>query len=87
VFSVEEPVLAPGEARLDVSPRPEGVHVVVPHLPPGLEEREIESMMQALLSGLRRERGLRDLVLVVLRALRAAVHPRARRERRRLRLH
>jgi glycosyltransferase involved in cell wall biosynthesis len=63
VFFVEEPVFAPGEARLDVSPRPEGVEVVVPHLPPGLEEREIESVMQALLGGLCRERGLRDLVV------------------------
>jgi glycosyltransferase involved in cell wall biosynthesis len=63
VFFVEEPVIGPGEARLETSGRPERVHVVVPHLPPGLTEGETESVMRALLAGLVRERRIRDMVL------------------------
>jgi glycosyltransferase involved in cell wall biosynthesis len=63
VFFVEEPVEGATEAHLDVSLRPEGVHVVVPHLPAGLAEAEAESVMRALLTGLRREYALRELVL------------------------
>ncbi|CAN5715195.1 glycosyltransferase family 1 protein [soil metagenome] len=63
VFFVEEPIAGEGEARLDVSTRPEGVQVVVPHVPHGLEEREIESVMRALLTGLAREHRLHDPVV------------------------
>jgi glycosyltransferase involved in cell wall biosynthesis len=63
VFFVEEPVLGEGEARLAISVRKEGVHVVVPHLPAGLTDGETETVMRALLGGLVRERRLRDLVL------------------------
>jgi glycosyltransferase involved in cell wall biosynthesis len=63
VFFVEEPVVGEGDARLEVSARAEGVQVVVPHVPPGLTERETEAVMRALLGGLCRERRLRDVVL------------------------
>jgi glycosyltransferase involved in cell wall biosynthesis len=63
VFFVEESVVGDGEARLAISTRKEGVHVVVPHLPAGLTDGETETVMRALLGGLVRERRLRDLVL------------------------
>ena len=63
VFYVEEPIVGAERAHLDVSVRPEGVRVVVPHLPAGLTVAETESAMRALLGGLRRDHALRDLVL------------------------
>ena len=63
VFYVEEPVVGAAEAHLDVSLRPEGVRVVVPHLPAGLTDAQTESALRLLLGGLRREHALRDLVL------------------------
>lgn len=63
VFYVEEPVVGAERAHLDVSMRPEGVRVVVPHVPAGLTEAATASVMRALLGDLRREHALRDLVL------------------------
>lgn len=63
VVFVEEPVFDEGGARLDVSPRPEGVEVAVPHLPPGLSPEEVESVVRALVNGLVRERRM-DRLLV-----------------------
>jgi glycosyltransferase involved in cell wall biosynthesis len=63
VFFVEEPMVAEGEARLSVTSRTGGVQVVVPHVPDGLDERETEAVMRALLQGLVRERRVRDFVL------------------------
>jgi glycosyltransferase involved in cell wall biosynthesis len=49
VFYVEEPVFDSDVPRLEVSTRPTGVRVVVPHLPPGLSEAEANAAEQALL--------------------------------------
>lgn len=49
VFFVEEPIFDADEPRLEVSPRQSGVTVVVPHLPTGLSEAEVNAMQQALL--------------------------------------
>jgi glycosyltransferase involved in cell wall biosynthesis len=63
VFFVEEPSVSDGDARLEISPREGGVQVVVPRVPAGLDERETEAVMRALLAGLVREHALRDFVL------------------------
>lgn len=50
VFYVEEPVFDAPEARLDVSVSG-GVHVVVPHLPPGLDALAVLESQRTLLRG------------------------------------
>jgi UDP-galactopyranose mutase len=52
VFFVEEPIFEDGAARLDVSLREEGVYVVVPHLPHGLDVATIERMQEAFIERL-----------------------------------
>ncbi|HEV2707948.1 MAG TPA: glycosyltransferase family 1 protein [Pyrinomonadaceae bacterium] len=52
VFFVEEPIFEDGTARLDVSQREEGVYVVVPHLPHGLDVATIERMQGAFIERL-----------------------------------
>lgn len=49
VFFFEEPVFDDGEARLDTSPREEGVNVAVPHLPHGMSAEEINRTLARLL--------------------------------------
>jgi UDP-galactopyranose mutase len=52
VFFVEEPIFGEGAPRLDVSRREEGVFVVVPHLPHGLDEATVERLQQAFIEQL-----------------------------------
>ena len=63
VFFVEEPVWGDGPKRLEVSERPGGVRVAVPHLPHGLSAEEAEAAQAELLSGLLAEQGVSDYVL------------------------
>jgi glycosyltransferase involved in cell wall biosynthesis len=49
VFYVEEPIFDSAVPRLEVSRRPSGVWVVVPHLPRGLSEAEVNAAEQSLL--------------------------------------
>jgi glycosyltransferase involved in cell wall biosynthesis len=64
VFVVEEPVFEPqGGARLELSRRPEGVWVAVPHLPEGLSETEVCSAQRGLLDKLFAEQEISDAVL------------------------
>jgi glycosyltransferase involved in cell wall biosynthesis len=60
VLFFEEPFHDGGAPRLEVSPRPEGVEVAVPHLPPGVPAEEAEAILGELLRGLLAERGLED---------------------------
>jgi glycosyltransferase involved in cell wall biosynthesis len=50
VWFVEEPEESPGRARMEVVRAPEGVTVLTPRLPPGLERRESELAQRELLS-------------------------------------
>jgi glycosyltransferase involved in cell wall biosynthesis len=53
VFFFEEPIFGQTNvARLEVSPRDEGLWVVVPHLPEGMNEDEINSAQRQLLDDL-----------------------------------
>jgi glycosyltransferase involved in cell wall biosynthesis len=66
VFFVEEPVLLPDgerEPRLALHRRPEGVQVVLPHLPPGLSAEQTEVALAGLLRGLLAEHGIDHYVL------------------------
>ncbi|MBI3654750.1 MAG: glycosyltransferase family 1 protein [Acidobacteria bacterium] len=49
VFFVEEPRFSDTAPRFDISRREGGVWVVVPHLPHGLNEEEVEATLQSLL--------------------------------------
>jgi glycosyl transferase family 1 len=66
VFFVEEPIWSErgeGPARLEVSERPEGVRVAVPHLPAGLSAEAAEEAQRGLLSGLLADYAVTDYVL------------------------
>lgn len=66
VFFFEEPLYRPAEEggpRLVVSDRPEGVAVVVPHLPEGLSPEEVEAAQAKLLSELHAHRGIEEPIL------------------------
>ncbi|HSK76235.1 MAG TPA: glycosyltransferase family 1 protein [Thermoanaerobaculia bacterium] len=63
VFFVEEPVFGDGPKRLDVSERPGGVRVAMPHLPHGLTAFEVEAAQAELTSLLLEEQGVSDYVL------------------------
>src|SRR4051812_18137151 len=52
VFFVEEPIFDGGPARLDVTPRMDGLQVVVPHLPAGLADAAVADEQRRLLDGL-----------------------------------
>jgi UDP-galactopyranose mutase len=52
VFFVEEPIMGDGPARLDVTPRTDGLQVVVPHLPAGLDDAAVADEQRRLLDGL-----------------------------------
>lgn len=63
VFFVEEPVFdapSPQMAMTQVQP---GLHVVVPHVPAGMERSEVERLQRAVLDALVTDAGLRDPVL------------------------
>ena len=51
VFFVEEPVASAGPARLETQLSPEGVRVVTPHLPAGLDEEGTHDALRELLAG------------------------------------
>ncbi len=63
VFFFEEPVGGDGPARLEVSERPGGVRIAVPHLPQGLPPEEAEAAQRDLLQGLLADHGVGDYVL------------------------
>ena len=63
VFFFEEPIYGEGPARLEVSERPGGVRVAVPHLPAGLSPEETEAAQRDLLQGLLADHGVHDYVL------------------------
>jgi UDP-galactopyranose mutase len=64
VFFFEEPVWDErGAIRLDVSERPGGVRVAVPHLPPGLPPEAVEAAQAELLRGLLDDHGIASYVL------------------------
>ncbi|MFN2632792.1 MAG: glycosyltransferase family 1 protein, partial [Thermoanaerobaculia bacterium] len=64
VFYVEEPEFSPGiSPALSVSLRENGVHVVVPRLPEGLEAEEATSLQKDLLDELLRRYAIRQYVL------------------------
>jgi glycosyltransferase involved in cell wall biosynthesis len=63
VFFVEEPVPGDGPPRLEVSARPGGIRVAVPHLPTGLEPEASETAQAALLRGMLDGHGIVDYVL------------------------
>jgi glycosyltransferase involved in cell wall biosynthesis len=63
VFFVEEPVIEMTAPCLDVSPRPEGVQVVVPHLPKDLSSEESEALQTDLLNELFQEQQIKHFVL------------------------
>jgi UDP-galactopyranose mutase len=63
VFFVEEPKFEDGPPRLDVSERPGGISVAVPHLPHGTDPAAAERLQAELLRGLLADRGLTDYVL------------------------
>jgi glycosyltransferase involved in cell wall biosynthesis len=65
VFFFEEPVWdsPEGDIHLEVSERPGGVRIAVPHLPPGLPPEAAEAAQGELLRGLLEEQGITDYVL------------------------
>lgn len=64
VFYVEEPVFDSSTPRLDITTRDCGVHVVVPHLPPGLQQAEYTALQEALIQDdLFLEFGVTDYIL------------------------
>jgi hypothetical protein len=66
VFFFEEPlwdVQSTAEIRLEVSERPGGVRVAVPHLPSGLPAESVEAALGDLLRGLLEEQGVTDYIL------------------------
>lgn len=63
VFFVEEPVFGEGQPRLEISPRGDGLHVVVPHLPHGSSVEAVEAMQKRLVDQLFEGREIEDYVL------------------------
>ena len=63
VFYVEEPVAGEGPPRMDVRVTGQGVHVAVPHLPPGLDAAATQAAQRTLLAALLAEHGVHDPVL------------------------
>jgi len=64
VFYVEEPVFDSNTPRLDITTRDCGVHVVVPHLPAGLQHAEYTALQEALIQDdLFLEFGVTDYIL------------------------
>ncbi len=63
VFFVEEPVFGEVQPRLEISPRGDGLHVVVPRLPHGLGAEEAEAAQRRLIDQLFEGRGIKEHVL------------------------
>jgi UDP-galactopyranose mutase len=62
VFFVEEPVFDSETPRLDVTPRPGGLQVLVAHLPWGPTEQEHGQMYRRLLDGFMKENAITNYV-------------------------
>ncbi|HYQ16313.1 MAG TPA: glycosyltransferase family 1 protein [Polyangiaceae bacterium] len=62
VFYVEEPVVTAGASRLEDRAGAEGLRVLTPHLPAGLDEREAVSHQRALLADFFHRNEIRDYV-------------------------
>ncbi|MET0649745.1 MAG: glycosyltransferase family 1 protein [Pyrinomonadaceae bacterium] len=63
VFFVEEPLFGDWQPHLDITPRGDGLHVVVPRVPQGLGAEAAETVQKRLLDQLFEERGIGDHVL------------------------
>jgi UDP-galactopyranose mutase len=63
VFYVEEPLFGDWQPHLDITPRGEGVHVVVPRVTHGLGIDAAEAVQRRLMDQLCAERGIDDHVL------------------------
>ncbi len=63
VFFVEEPVYDAVTPHLDITPRPGGVQVVVPHLPAGESIEQNETWQEMLLAEMFQSEGIREHVL------------------------
>lgn len=63
VFFFEEPIFDSDEARLDTSPRDEGVIVIVPHLPHGLSAEETNRTLARLLDEMLAAHGIDGFAL------------------------
>ncbi len=64
VFFVEEPILGDNsEPKIEVSERPGGIKLAVPHLPHGLSPEQSEALQRDLLRGVLDEHGVSDFVL------------------------
>ncbi|MFL6194839.1 MAG: glycosyltransferase family 1 protein [Thermoanaerobaculia bacterium] len=63
VFFFEEPHFGDGSPRLEVSERPGGVRVAVPHLPHGLSAEEAEAAQRGLLQDLLEGHAVSDFIL------------------------
>ncbi|MEO7903087.1 MAG: glycosyltransferase family 1 protein [Capsulimonas sp.] len=62
VFFVEEPVFDSDSPRMEAGKRPDGVEVVVPHLPGGLPAEQVERIQEDLLGNFFAERKIDDYV-------------------------
>lgn len=62
VFFVEEAIDREGPPRIEVTPRPDGVRVAVPHLPAEAQGEERELLQRALVDDLLRAHGIRSYV-------------------------
>lgn len=63
-FFIEEPIFDDGPARLDVSPREDGVCVVVPHLPTGeISEVTRDAVLQGLIDSFFEKHAIQSYVL------------------------
>ncbi len=63
VFFVEEPVLDSDSPRLDITVRPGGVRVVVPHLSKGLSESILQVLQEKLLDELIDTQNIQEYIL------------------------
>jgi len=63
VFFVEEPLFGDWQPHLDITPRGDGLHVVVPRVPQGMGGEAVEAVQKGLMDDLFGERGIDDYVL------------------------
>jgi len=63
VFFFEEPIFDSAEPRLDVSKRDHGLHVVVPHLPGGMDPQSVIRTQRELLDVMVREQGIEQYLV------------------------
>jgi UDP-galactopyranose mutase len=63
VFFIEEPIFDAESPRMEISHRENGLWVVVPHLPEGMNSEAAERAEEDLIEGLLAERGIHDYIL------------------------